>query len=354
MARAQEASMNTTRNEAGFSLIELLVAVLVTMLISGAIFGLLNAGQGAFRREPELTDRQQNIRLAMDLIQRDLAMAGSSMDPFEQAFSRGDGPNETGTLLDNAGWTPPAGPLPSGQPASDVLEVMGAATTCNEVPVLAGGGGVVTTAFGIPDCFPVGVSMAAISGLSGGNDTAFWGLSGPNAANQVLFGNQPSKSDIALKGFPTGITAGVTKVVPIQLARYAIAPDAAGVPSLWRSGRGGLNDAAARTPPGDATGQWQLIARGIEDLQVRYRTNSKGPFPADPAQYGSPEVAAPGNFDNIVQEVEVTLWARTVAPNLQGQTTQAGVNAIHGSLRTVTSPRAALMALTLATPPRWK
>ena len=55
------------------------------------------------------------------------------------------------------------------------------------------------------------------------------------------------------------------------MARYAIALDPAGVPNLWRSGRGGLDVAGALTLPGDPAGNWQLLARGIEDLQVRYR-----------------------------------------------------------------------------------
>ena len=97
--------MDETRTESGFSLIELLVAMLVTMIVSGAIFTLLNAGQGAFRREPELTDRQQNIRLAMDMIQRDIATAGAGMDPFEQSFSAGDAPGEGGAQLDGMSGT---------------------------------------------------------------------------------------------------------------------------------------------------------------------------------------------------------------------------------------------------------
>ena len=46
----------------GFSLIELTVAMTVTLIITGAMFQLLTAGKSAFRREPELSDRQQNIR----------------------------------------------------------------------------------------------------------------------------------------------------------------------------------------------------------------------------------------------------------------------------------------------------
>ena len=337
--------MNTGRNEAGFSLVELLVAMLVTMVISGAVFTLLNAGQGAFRREPELTDRQQNIRMAMDLIQRDIAVAGAGMDPFEQAFSRADGPNETGPLLDGMGGTTG----PSGRPW-DVFETMGADSSCNDVPTTGApvGSGPVITAFNIPECFPgqppQHPALAAVAlTLPVLNDSVVWGMSGPNGNNNVNFtGGQPAKSGVALNH----LSGMATKVLPIQLARYAILTDADGVPNLWRSGRGGLNDAGAPTPVGDPDGQWQLIARGIEDLQGRYGMLGTGPLGACAAGgCGSPDRVVFNDASTVVKEVEVTLWARTLAPNLQGLTTKAGVDAIHGSLVTVTTPRTALMTL---------
>src|SRR5215475_5283161 len=75
--------------ESGFSLIELLVAMVVTLVVSGAIYGLLSSGQSAFRREPELSDRQQNIRVAMAMIERDVTRAGEGLHAFTQAFARG-------------------------------------------------------------------------------------------------------------------------------------------------------------------------------------------------------------------------------------------------------------------------
>ena len=50
------------RQQRGFSLVELMVAMTVTLIVSGAIYGLLTSGSSAFRREPEVADRQQNIR----------------------------------------------------------------------------------------------------------------------------------------------------------------------------------------------------------------------------------------------------------------------------------------------------
>jgi type II secretory pathway pseudopilin PulG len=353
-------TMKARRHEAGFSLVELLIAMLVTMVVSGAVFTLLNAGQGAFRREPELTDRQQNIRLAMDLIQRDIAMAGSGMDPWEQAFSMADGPGETGTLLDGFNNL---GTGPSGRPW-DVFETMGGDSSCNDVPATpaAIASSTVNAAFAIPSCFPgqppllgTGSGLAAVRFTAPvGNDSVFWGLTGPNTGTSVSFpAGQPVKSDVAFKGGIDGQTAA--SVVPIQIARYQILADAQGVPNLWRSGRGGLDPAGALTLVGDATGGWQLIARGIEDLQVRYRMDGAAPLGSQAAACcGSPVPVVFGTPGTVVKEVEVTLWARTMAPNLQGQTARGGVDAIHGSLVTISTPRAALMTLHGVTPKRWR
>ncbi|HET6900182.1 MAG TPA: hypothetical protein VFK70_17655, partial [Vicinamibacteria bacterium] len=290
-------------------------------------------------------DRQQNIRLAMDLIQRDISTAGSGMDPWEQAFSRADGPNETGTVLNGTG------PMGSNAVATDLLEVMGADGSCQDVPVdaaLPPVAGRVQTAFAIPACFP-GQTLAAFQlSTAVANDTVFWGFSqgnGVNAGKDVVFPQpvQPAKSDIAIKAFPV---AAALRVMPISLARYAIATDAAGVPNLWRSGRGGLNLAGARTPVGDPTGDWQMIARGIEDLQVTYR-----PFGLGFAD--QPPIVALGNVNTLTQDVAVTLWARTLAPSLQGQTRSVGnVTGIHGSLSTVSTPRQVLQ--TLLNAGQWK
>ena len=63
----------------GFSMIELMIAMVVTLIISASIVGLITQSNTAFKIQPELGDRQQNIRVAMDVIQRDLQGAGVNM-----------------------------------------------------------------------------------------------------------------------------------------------------------------------------------------------------------------------------------------------------------------------------------
>ena len=83
------ATGNPVRRERGFSLIELMVAMVATLIISGAVMQLVGAGKGAFRREPEISDRQQNIRMAMAMIQQDVQSAGLGLPPFTQVFTNG-------------------------------------------------------------------------------------------------------------------------------------------------------------------------------------------------------------------------------------------------------------------------
>jgi hypothetical protein len=131
------------------------------------------------------------------------------------------------------------------------------------------------------------------------------------------------------------------------------------VPVLWRSVTGRY-DRLGAFPPGAALGTpgspWQMVARGIEDLQVEYRggaipaTWSNSPPVMPIGVCGAPDgCLAPGPFQALVREVRVTLSARTTAPILQGGMDPAaggvGPRAIRGQLVSGVQPRATLWAL---------
>jgi len=63
--------------EAGFTIVELLVASLIMIAITGAIFSLMNPARGAFAVQPQVSDVQQRLRVGIDTIQKDLVMAGA-------------------------------------------------------------------------------------------------------------------------------------------------------------------------------------------------------------------------------------------------------------------------------------
>ena len=75
-------------SERGFSLIEVLVSIMITLIVMGAVFGLLTKGQRSFQREPEVADLQQSARTALDLVTKDILQAGAGLPPEFPAFSR--------------------------------------------------------------------------------------------------------------------------------------------------------------------------------------------------------------------------------------------------------------------------
>jgi prepilin-type N-terminal cleavage/methylation domain-containing protein len=78
-------------SERGFSLIEVLISIVITLIVMGAVFGLLTRGQRSFQREPEVADLQQSARTSLDLVARDILQGGAGLPPEFPAFSRING-----------------------------------------------------------------------------------------------------------------------------------------------------------------------------------------------------------------------------------------------------------------------
>jgi prepilin-type N-terminal cleavage/methylation domain-containing protein len=307
---------------AGFSLVELLVAMTITLIIAGSVFGLLTVGQDAFKREPERSDLQQNIRVSMDLIMKDVASAGMQMDPWVRAFRPGlDG---TGAL------------------GSDVLEIVGSDGTCNALRAAQTGAATLNLVQGAPPCFTANASsmMVVTYSPAAGVSRTGWGLvSGLAAgATSVAFaGTQPAGADAVPLNANTS-SIGVAKLVRYEIFTPPL-PD--GVPSLYRSDTGGYNAAGAFQPVPAAAGNWQLIARGIENLQVDYRV---GPNAWTGAGAGAPAVTL-NDPTTIISEVRVTVSGRGIKSKLAGQTAGPGVATLRAQLVSVCAPRAALFGM---------
>jgi hypothetical protein len=76
-------------NEAGYSILELLVSTAIMMTVTGAIFSLMNPAQGSAQAQPEVADMQQRMRVGTETLVKELMMAGAG--PYQ-------GP-VTGTLV---------------------------------------------------------------------------------------------------------------------------------------------------------------------------------------------------------------------------------------------------------------
>lgn len=72
-------------HDAGFSLVESLVSLVLMLAVTGAVFGLLNPNTQISQGQPEAMDMQQRARVAADVLARDLFMAGAGLYAGPQA-----------------------------------------------------------------------------------------------------------------------------------------------------------------------------------------------------------------------------------------------------------------------------
>jgi prepilin-type N-terminal cleavage/methylation domain-containing protein len=63
--------------QAGFTLIEMLVSVAIMMVVMAGVFSVFNPSQGAFRTQPEVADLQQRLRLAVSEMTDGIRTAGA-------------------------------------------------------------------------------------------------------------------------------------------------------------------------------------------------------------------------------------------------------------------------------------
>jgi Type IV Pilus-assembly protein W len=134
----------------------------------------------------------------------------------------------------------------------------------------------------------------------------------------------------------------VNYVLAGNVVHYKIQDDAQGLPNLMRSENGG---------------PFQVLARGIEDLQVQY-VRSDGTV-SDPA----PTVVL-NDYTSLITQVRVQLFARAINTRIQGAVTTTDTSITHaqgtalrGAMSAQASPRQALWVLTQESPapvtPRW-
>ena len=319
--------------EKGFSLIELMVAMVVTLIISGAVFQLVTAGQSAFKKEPAAADRQQNIRMAVDILGQDLFQAGYGMPSFAQAFTNnlnavgpmGSGGEKADELeIFRASECPPLTVCPLNSDPSKSIVTMEKFSACYDMPAIVLMGN--DSEWDLRWAKAPGKGETAKNcGDSGNDDNGRHGHAVfPPGQAPIL---NPTDSFTSWQNPPTYMMVGMA-------IRYRINIDADGVPNFERSTAGGQNDI-------DGNSTWQIIARGIEDLQVRY-TAANGIVTDNAGVVDRTGL----DYNTIIQSVTVTLSARSEVQNVTGvMRATVGPTALRGTLTSVGSPRAALNVL---------
>jgi type IV pilus assembly protein PilW len=246
----------TSKSNAGFTLIEMMIAVTVGLFILGAVSAVAINSARSSRANDRTSELQTNGRYALDVLRRDVQHAGQSGLTPPQTLSNGFFQVAPGVNVTNDCWAgfsfqlnqPVWGlnntnndatgnvsaciPNANYSAATDVLAIRYADMNALTVPVAA------------PTTAPTAAPVSAVN-----NDIYFRSAYDASRLFQIGIAN------------PTAIGNGPMQDQLLKSYVYYIGPNTAandGIPALYRLSL----RAGAMTP--------ELVSSGIENLQVRY------------------------------------------------------------------------------------
>jgi len=294
-------------SERGFSLIEVLVAMAITVIVMSSVFALLTKGQRSFDREPEIADLQQNARAGLDAISRDLTNAGYRTPPTIAVL-----------WADGGGTTPDEITIVYGDPLFPTVwslscaEQNGPCNTIDSSSVLW----VDHETYDPPQSDPTapfidGDALVVMESTDCNGDgevgiVPFDLTQDPEmVGGKLKFQHNPGGgSDMNLPGgFNNEVTADCAVIGVFNVVQYRVNPlPPADNPSLERRNLGTGED-------------WAPLAANIEDFQVQYGIGEGG------AWTDTPPLPDPNNPDTWIGRVSLTIRGRSESNNLEGGTT---------------------------------
>jgi type IV pilus assembly protein PilW len=252
-------------NERGFSLVELMAAVLITAVIVAAALTTVVSSNRANHVNSQVADTQQNVRVAMDLISKDIRLAGFNYEATDPA---------TPLIVGCSSGGRPVGLLPQDQNAAGadtgpdrvslVVPVLTSPTTPWVLSVLAAPTG--------PGSLPyttVNLAGAAITDMQahGFTNGSVVSLGGAVLRRVSSFTAGSITFDTGVDGtFPVGTPVYLMQCVQYQVTTSTATCGPDGAPCLVRNG----------IP----------VVDGVEDFQLSYacdgcNTASPNPLGAD-------------------------------------------------------------------------
>ena len=67
------------RSQGGFTIIEMMIASMIMIAVTAAVFTMMNPAQGTYQAQPEVSDMQQRMRVGVDVLTKDIIMAGAGV-----------------------------------------------------------------------------------------------------------------------------------------------------------------------------------------------------------------------------------------------------------------------------------
>jgi type IV pilus assembly protein PilW len=321
------------KDEAGFTMIEVMVGAVLSLIVVAAALALLMVSQKTTIIAGQVAATQQNSRSALELLGRDLKLASYSyVGNAPGAPTIGACSITTGTMTIPVGLRPndnnPAGPDVGADSVSLVVPVLNDVAAPWELSANVGGTGpgpipfntVPLSAAAVADMVTQGLAVGSVVSIAGADART---VSAVNATSLTLSANYEAK-------FPIG-----APVYILQCVTYAVstAPAVCGPGSATCLTRNGV-----------------AFVDGVEDIQFSYGCdgcNAAAPNPAQPdgvvdqLSGGGLSATGPSNSDFVtnsawnvtpmtpdkIKQVRVTIVARQLQTDQGfGEVNASGVN----------------------------
>ena len=288
--------IDVVNNKEGFTLVELMVAMAISLVVMGAIFLTFKSQQDSYVIQTQISAMQQNVRAAMYMLTRDIQMAGyyTNFDADNYTMDWDDVDNDN----DPTTGTDIIRPLIYGQ---NNVNVAGDNIKDNTDVIVIVKASDVRHALAVGEDATAGIiTLASRDFDADGNDdlnntTRKYGLLVKGDLSTAEFFEVDSAAGNITP--PGGLTENYTAgdlICRADIILYKIDENATN-PSLRKRNLGSDN----------VVNPYQVVAENIDNLQFRYLL-SDGTWTNDPA--------AAGQIPNV-RAVEISLLARTANTN---------------------------------------
>jgi type II secretory pathway pseudopilin PulG len=317
--------MSQPINERGFSILEMLLAMSITIGLTGALFYFFKRAQDTFVVDGARNDLNQNFRAALDLMARDVQAAGAGIPFFLGPIAGKDG---GGTNADPSLNAP------------------------DELLILFGNANVSPVAVKATSTFPVPTSSTSLiytdiptTEFAPGNYVLYTvaqsQMEAPNMADYAEFSLFSLGSTSAITDLSSG---GVVVGRQLTPTAFSLNPDA----NYWNHTMAFPSLSSLRVVPLDEVIEymvdtttselrrnrnrsgWVSVARGIYNVQIRYQIETYNDVTDTFTTSWVNEVAQSStNNRALIRAVEITLFGRT---QMTGDGDKQGQRAISQTL----------------------
>ena len=271
--------------EQGSSLLEVVIALSLTLLVATSAFLFLQSGQSALAREPEVADMQANVRSALTRVSADLTVAGVGT-PSEMAVlwhdGLGSGPDEI-TIL----YADSEAPIARPQPCASACDPIGSSSSLTLDPwslspapadyesAYAPGKTLLAlqSALAGPECSGARPALVSFELAAGARCTgASGGTSGAEGCGTLMLSHGPVRKTLGARlpaGFDSEVNPACAFVGVFHVIQYRLSSGELERRDLFQGE------------------DFRPVAANIEDFQFQYMQGFEGQFLDAPSAFPS-------------------------------------------------------------------